>query len=337
MESDPAFIDSATQAEIIHNLEEKLKTCYVFPEVADQICIRLQHYWDAGEYSQLNEGNLFALGLTLHLQDASHDEHLWVKWHPEALPEDEGQLRLNKTWQAERQQEARLDNFGFYKLERLPGGVGVVDIHYFHRPAWGGEAAVAAMGFLAGSQAIIFDLRQCTGGFPGMIALICSYLFTEEPVHLASIYWRDEDFTQQYWTYGYIPGKRFVEKPVYVLTSKDTFSGGEMFADILQTRKRATVIGEQTDGGANVGASYRLHPHFEAFIPIGRSINPLKNSNWEGTGVSPDIPIPQAQSITVAYKLALQSVLVDIGEATSEQLRKLADEAKAALGGLQAN
>ncbi len=334
MESDPIFIDSTTQAEIIHNLQEKLKTCYVFPEVADQICVRLGQLWDAGEYSQLLEPNLFALALTLNLQEVSQDEHLWVKWHPERLPDDEGQLRLNKAWQEDRQQEARLDHFGFYKLERLPGGVGYVDIHYFHRPAWGGEAAVAAMSFLAGLQAIIFDLRQCTGGFPGMVALVCSYLFSEDPIHLASIYWRDEQFTQQYWTYGYTPGKRFVEKPVYVLTSKVTFSGGEMFADILQTRKRATVIGEQTEGGANAGASYRLHPHFEAFIPIGRSINPLKDNNWEGTGVTPDIPVPQAQSFDVAYKLALQSILDDLGDVTSEPLLKLSEEAKAALESL---
>ena len=83
MESDPTFIDSTTQTEIIHNLQEKLKTCYVFPEVADQICVRLGQLWDAGEYSQVKEANLFALALTINLQEVSQDEHLWVKWHPE--------------------------------------------------------------------------------------------------------------------------------------------------------------------------------------------------------------------------------------------------------------
>ena len=48
MESDPTFLDSTTQAEIIHNLQEKLKTCYVFPEVADQICFHLEQYCAAG-------------------------------------------------------------------------------------------------------------------------------------------------------------------------------------------------------------------------------------------------------------------------------------------------
>ena len=134
-----------------------------------------------------------------------------------------------------------------------------------------------------------------------MIALVCSYLFGEEPLHLDSIYWRDEDITQQYWTLPYVPGKRFGDKPVYVLVSKVTFSGGEEFAYILKTRKRATLIGEKTDGGAHPGASYRLHPHFEAFIPIGCTINPVTGTNWEGSGVTPDISIAQEQAFKAAY------------------------------------
>jgi hypothetical protein len=334
MDNSPTYIDPETQAEIISRLTENLRTCYIFPDVAEQICAQLQKYLQDGEYTQYTDGNLFALALTMHLQEVNQDEHLWVKWHPETLPDDEGPLHLNQTWQLERELEARLDNFGVHKLERLPGNVGNIDIHYFHRPAWGGDTAAAAMNFLTHTQALIIDLRQCTGGFPGMIALICSYLFSDEPVHLASIYWRDEDITQHYWTLPYIPGKRFVEKPVYVLTSKITFSGGEMLACILQTRQRATIVGEKTDGGANAGASYRLHPHFEAFIPIGSIINPLTNTNWEGCGVTPDILVPQAQSFNAAYKLALQSVIAGISEPTSDLMRKLGDEAQAALRGL---
>jgi C-terminal processing protease CtpA/Prc len=331
MDTDHAIIDAVTQKEIINHLSEKLRACYVFPDKAEQICVHLQNYLRNGEYAELTESNLFALALTMHLQEVNRDEHLWVKWHAEILPEDGGQLRLNQAWQEDRKVEARLENFGFSKLEMLPGNVGYLDIHYFHRPAWGGDTAVASMNFLAQSSALIIDVRQCAGGFPGMVALICSYLFGEEPVHLVSIYWRDEDITQQYWTHAYIPGRRFVDIPVYVLTSKVTFSGGEMFASILQSRQRAIVIGEKTDGGPNAGASYRIHPHFEAFIPIGRTINPLTGTNWEGCGVTPDLSVPQAESFNAAYKLALQSILADLGEPTSTPLRKLSDEAQAAL------
>ncbi len=167
----------------------------------------------------------------------------------------------------------------------------------------GGDTAAAAMNFLANTDALIIDLRQYLGGYPGMTALISSYLFGEEPTHLNSIYWRDEDVTQQYWTLPYIPGKRFGDKPVYVLISKVTFSAGEGFACNLKTRQRATLVGEKTDGGAHPGASYRLHPHFEVFIPVGRAINPIPNANWEGVGVLPDIAVSQVQALKVAYRL----------------------------------
>jgi C-terminal processing protease CtpA/Prc len=187
------------------------------------------------------------------------------------------------------------------------------------------------MNFLADTHALIFDLRQCKGGFPGMLALLSSYLFAEAPLHLSSIYWRDEDCTQQYWTLPYVPGRRFIDKPVYVLTSKVTFSGGEEFAYDLQALKRATIVGEKTDGGAHAGASYRLHPHFKAFIPIGRVINPITGTNWEGCGVSPDIIVPQEQALEVAYQLALQAILESLGETPAGTNKTLAEEIQTVL------
>ena len=164
-----------------------------------------------------------------------------------------------------------------------------------------------------------------------MVALISSYLFGEESVHLGSIYWREEDVTQQYWTLPYVPGKRFADKPVYILTSKTTFSAGEGFAYDMRSRQRATLIGEKTDGGAHPGASYRLHSHFEVFIPVGRAINPVSEANWEGSGVTPDVLVPQEQAFKVAYNMALQSVIAGLGEAPSGALKALAEEAQAAL------
>jgi retinol-binding protein 3 len=335
MDNKQDFISRDTQLEIIHQLSAKLKTCYVFPDVAEQINEHIQQSLRDGEYDEFTEGNLFALALTMHLQEVNHDEHLWVRWHQAPLPENEMELRHNPEWQDAKRKEAELENFGFASLEKLPGNVGYLDIHYFHRPAWGGATAVSAMSFLAYASAVIIDLRECTGGYPGMVALVCSYLFGDEPVHLDSIYWRDEDIIQQYWTQPYVPGARFPNTPVFLLTSKETFSAGEELAYILKHRKRATLIGEQTDGGAHPGASFRIHPHFEAFIPIGRTINPITKTNWEGCGVTPDILIPRAQSYNTAYRLALQSNLTNLKDSTSDTSRRLAEEAQTALNSLE--
>jgi hypothetical protein len=139
------FIDTTTQVKIIRDLSEKLLKHYIFPEKAEQIGKYLQQCMSEGEYGDINEGNLFALALTMHMQEESHDEHLWVRWHQEALPEHETELRFNPEWQAARKQEAEATNFGISVSDRLPGNVGYLDIHYFHRPEWGGEAMVCAM------------------------------------------------------------------------------------------------------------------------------------------------------------------------------------------------
>jgi len=327
----------ATQTEILQTLMAKLKANYIFPDVAEQICTCLQKHLEDGDYANISEGEFFALALTLHMQEVNHDEHLWVRWHAEPLPDDDGQLRLNPEWQDERRLESRLNNYGFVKVERLPGNIGCLEIHSFHRPEWGSETASAAMNFLADTSAMIIDLRQCTGGYPGMVALILSYLFGKEPIHLISIYWRDDDKTQEFRTLPEIPGKRYGEKPVYVLTSRVTFSAGEQFADILQSRKRAVLLGEKTDGGGHPGTSYRIHPYFEAFLPIGLVTNPVTGTDLEGVGVTPDISIPAEQAFTAAYRMALQTVLESLGESTSEPLQTLAKEIQTTLHSLEAN
>ena len=124
MNADQPIIDATTQVEIINLLMEKLKTCYVLPDIAVQICTCLQKHLEQRDYADISEGEFFALALTLHMQEVKHDEHLWIRWHAEPLPQDEGPLRLNQEWQDERRLEAKLDNYGLHKLERLPGNVG---------------------------------------------------------------------------------------------------------------------------------------------------------------------------------------------------------------------
>ncbi len=269
-------INQETQKEIIQSLINELRTNYVFPEIAEQICTNLQKHLGDGDYSEITKGEIFANALTTHMQKISQDKHLWVRWYPYSLPEGEAAQLQNEERLAALRQKAKLENYGFHKVERLLGNIGYIDIRYFTRPSWGsGDTATAAMNFIANTNALIIDLRKCGGGNPSMVALISSYLFEEESIHLNNLYWRVEEFTQQYWSLPHVPGKRFGDKPVYILTSSFTFSAGEEFAYNLQALQRATIIGETTEGGAHPGSPFRLHPHFEIFIPRGRAINPI--------------------------------------------------------------
>jgi len=311
-------IQPGTVQSIIPNLIGKLKACYVFPEIAEQICARLERYAAQGTYDDIDDGEFLALALTLHMQEVNHDQHLWVRWHAAELPDQPGSILNHPDTLEDQKQKARLENYGIHKLERLPGNIGYIDIRYFYRTSWGsGETIVAAMGFLANTNAVIIDLRQCTGGYPAIVALTCSYFFDEQPVHLNSLHWREDNLTEQYWTLPFVPGRRMVDQPVYILTGQETFSGGEEFAYNLQAQHRATLVGEATGGGAHPGSIYRIHPHFEVFIPNGYAVNPVTGSNWEGSGVQPDIPAPQAQALQVAYRLALKSIGEGLGAPAS--------------------
>src|SRR5262249_50927356 len=142
------------------------------------------------------------------------------------------------------------------------------------------------------------------------------------------------DRTQQFWTLPWVPGPRYTNKPVYVLTSARTFSGAEEFAYNLKALKRATLIGETTGGGANPGDEFLLAPHYAAFIPTGRAVNPVTGTNWEGTGVAPDIAVPAAEAMKVAQRLGLEHVIAQLGEAPVGPRELLMAEAQQALAEL---
>lgn len=325
-------ISSTTLKEVIHSLSDKLRAYYIFPEIAEQICERIKRYNAEGQYRDITEGDFLAYALTTHMQEVNQDKHLWVRWHAEPLPNHDGSLLKNKVRIEELKQKAKLENYGMHRVERLPGNIGLIDIRYFYRPSWGsGETITAAMNLLANMSAIIIDLRSCLGGNPSSVVLVSSYFFGEEPVHLNTLYWRENDQTEQYWTLPYIPGSRIIEQPVYILTSEKTFSAGEEFSYNLQALERATIIGEATGGGAHPGSSYRLHPHFEAFIPNGRAINPITKDNWEGVGVQPDIPVPTDKAFETAYRHSLRSVMDQIKQPKTKPMMMLMEETRTAL------
>lgn len=336
MQENQTAIDATTHNEIVIRLCDQLMANYIYPELAEKICIRLKEALQLGEYREYTDGKIYALALTLHMQEICQDEHLWVRWHANLLPDTSGPLYQNTDWLDNQRKLAELENYGLHKVERLPGNVGYLDIRQFHRAAWGAETAAAAMSFIANCHALIIDLRNCLGGHADMVVLISSYLFGAKPVYLGSIYWRDEDLLEEYWTNPVDFTERFTDKPVYLLTSKATFSAAEAFALALQSHQRAVLIGEKTDGGAHPGALYRLHPHFEVFIPVGRAFHPVTNEDWEGKGITPDIQVSAAQALKTGYQMALEFMLENNEQLTSETYLSIKEEAEAALKEIEA-
>jgi hypothetical protein len=201
------------------------------------------------------------------------------------------------------------ENFGVAKVDVLQGNLGYVKFNLLAPPDMAAEVYAATMNFVANTDALIIDLRECGGSIsPDAIPMLCSYFFAE-PVHLNDIYWRHEDKTRQFWSWAYVPGKRYLNKPIYVLTSRRTFSGAEELAYDLKNLKRAILIGDTTGGGANPGGTRRADDHFVVWVPFGKVTNPITKTNWEGTGVTPDITVPATSALHEAQITALKNLL----------------------------
>ena len=338
--------------EIVTTALALLRANYVFPELADRAATAVEARLAAGEYDGLDEITLTDL-VTRHLQEVCEDKHLALRLGSGPGPGGGGpggpgpggpgpggpdgrgrrpgpDLDRPKGHEARRlamRQMGRLDNFGIHRVERLDGNVGYLDVRRVPVPANAGPAISAAMELVAGTYALIIDLRRNGGGAPEGVVYWCSHLVDEHPpTHLNDIFRADTGETHQFWALPYVPGPRYLDRPVYVLTSSRTFSGGEDFAYTLQALGRAQVIGETTGGGAHPTRPFGISAAVLIAIPFARSINPVTGTNWQGTGVIPDIAVPEAQAYDTAYAKALEHVL-----AMDDVFPPLADEAREAL------
>jgi hypothetical protein len=297
-------VDAAERKKVLDGVESDLKEYYVEPTVAQQMTDALKAHEAKGDYAAISDGDALAERLTKDLQDVSHDKHLRVEFSPFKMPE-----RTEPTPEdlARFHQQMEHDNCAFGKVEILPNNIGYIKFDGFMDASFCGPTVVAAMGFVAHTDAIIFDIRQNGGGQPAMVTLIASYLF-DHPTHLIDIYNRKEDSTTQNWTLSYLPGARLTKQPVFVLTSKRTFSGAEEFAFDLKNQKRATIVGETTGGGAHPVSGHTVADYFTIGVPFAKSLDPVTRKNWEGTGVEPDVKVPEADALTTAEKLAMEKI-----------------------------
>lgn len=306
------IVDAATRAAVIDGVVSRLNDTYVFPEKAREMEAAIRGRAGRGEYDRISSARAFADSLTAHLRAVSRDKHLSVRFSPRPIPVERPDAEPTTEMRERRAARLRHINFGFEKVERLEGNVGYLEVRGFAPADVDGaeDAVAAAMDFLARTDALIIDLRRNGGGSPAMVRLLSSYLFDAEPVHLNSLYWRADDRTDEFWTLREVAGTRYgPERPVYVLTSERTFSGAEEFSYNLKNLERATIIGETTGGGAHPGGMQRVTEHFGVWVPTGRAINPITGTNWEGTGVEPDVPVDAEQALTTAHLAALRAVL----------------------------
>ena len=302
----PGPLDAAGRTAVVNAAANALRERYVYPDVGRRAAEAIETALAAGKYDEIVQPWALAERLTADLQDVAHDKHMRVSARGPA-PTPAAATGGPPPGPPPRSEA------GVARADRLPGNVGYIEVvalpglDSFKPPV---ERAMAA---LADTRALIIDLRRNGGGTPQAEVYLTSYLLDPaKPVAVNRFVWRNpgtetfrtEEFMSSATPYWYR------DKPVYVLTSARTFSGGEAVAYDMQVLKLATIVGETTGGGANPGGMAPLTPDFAMFVPGGRGENPTTGTNWEGVGVKPDVATPAADALKVALGL--------LGQATDE-------------------
>jgi Peptidase family S41/N-terminal domain of Peptidase_S41 in eukaryotic IRBP len=274
----------------IEKINELVNDNYVFPDVAKSTGEHLVKKLKQGRFNDDTTAAAFSKSLTDEVQSVNHDKHMRVRTGGAAAargPENSG-------------------DGGFKEVKMLEGNIGYMDMRLFFPASVASSLADEHMKTLASADAIIIDLRYNGGGNPDMVQYLCSYFF-DKKIHLNSLYNRVANTTREFWTID-VKGKKMPNVPLFILTSKRTFSAAEEFSYNMQTQKRAVLIGETTGGGANPGGVFRINDQLSIFIPTGKAINPVTGTNWEGVGVKPDISIPADEALNKAKVLAEEAV-----------------------------
>ena len=300
----------AAQREVVQSIGREVEARYVFPDVARAMSAHLLERLEQGAYESPTAPADFAERLQADLREISKDRHLFVEYDPREVEDLRAAAGGDETPSGAELEASRLKNFGLRGIGILEGNVGYLDLRDFEHPNLSGTKIAAAMAFLADCDAMIIDLRSNGGGWSSTTALLASYFFAPgTPVHFTDFHDRLKNETEQSWTLPFVPGRSLPRQPLFVLVSERTFSGAEEFAYNLQALKRATLVGERTRGGANNPESVVINDDFVLFVPQGRPSSPITRTNWEGSGVTPDVLVPEKQALDVAHQKALEQLL----------------------------
>lgn len=298
MAATPVGVTAEDRMAIIETIASVFERYYPDPEMTTNMLDALRAESARGAYAEYTDLHAFTSRLTSDMRSVSHDDHITV-WPFEPIPDD---LR------EETSLGSAEDNYGFRRVELLPGNIGYIQLTSFHNPRTAGPTAIAAMNFVAHCDALIIDLRSNGGGDERMARFVSSYLF-DRATHLTNVEVPSEDRVQQDWTLEWVPGPRMADVSVYILLNKLSYSSAEHLAFALQQAGRAVVVGERTRGGAHA-VKYLSFPEVSVNIrvPYTTDVAPDTGATYV-TGVVPDVPASTDDAFAAAKARAISDLL----------------------------
>jgi len=204
-------------------------------------------------------------------------------------------------WPPQDPREVRLRAGSVGDVARRPNGVGVLALDGLDGVHLAAPYLEAAFALLRGARGVVLDLRRNGGGDPGTVTLVLDWLLGGAPTKISDVIYRRH--TRQWWTTGRLADRSPPpETPVAVLIGERTFSSGEALAYHLQSQGRATLVGGHTPGAADHITPVRLSGHVRAMLPEALVRDAVTATNWEGTGVIPDVACAPADALTAAIE-----------------------------------
>ncbi|MCA1246740.1 S41 family peptidase [Massilia sp. MS-15] len=304
-----APLKGTDRAAIVQTLVAKISENYIEPNVAERVGRAIASKHAKGGYASCASAQALSEALAKDLREFSGDKHFGARVIEGFREFSSTSEPPSRAEMEERRDRTARRGYDIQKIERLPGNIDYIELRAFGAPAFVAQAYTSAMQLMTGTDALIIDLRRNGGGSPASVAYLISHFFPlGDERHLIDMYNRPENTTQQYWTVPTV-AQRY-DKPVYVLTSARTFSGGEDFAYGMQVQKRGTLIGETTGGGSNPVGWYSVGNDIAVAIPTSRTTNFITKTNWEHVGVKPDIAVPAAQALQTAHVAILRNLVL---------------------------
>jgi C-terminal processing protease CtpA/Prc len=193
---------------------------------------------------------------------------------------------------------------GFVRsVARRPDGVAVVRLDGLDAVDLSAPYLDAGFALARGAAGVLLDLRANGGGDPGALAHVVDLVAGGPPRHVSDVRYRDR--VRQWWT----PGRAGagLDAPLAVLVSGRTYSSGEALAYHVRQQLPCVVVGETTRGAADHITPVRLTENVVGYLPEAYVVDALTGTNWEGTGVVPDVPCPAGEAEDTAAGLLLDA------------------------------
>ncbi|HEY2581095.1 MAG TPA: S41 family peptidase [Mucilaginibacter sp.] len=292
---------------IIDTVCDKIEQGYVYTDKGKKISDYLRTQLKAGIYNSYADPDELATILTNDMRRVCYDGHLSVRVDATApvtpVPNAPSQPQPQPVPPIE-------ENFNLKKIEVLPGNIGYFRLDGFtsNRDVW--PVLENALHFLERTQALIIDVRYNGGGSGGMVNLIECYLFNKKTEMNGLIDRSGKDTTHIEADPADVKGFT-LNMPIYILTSRKTFSAAEDFAYGMQSAHRAQTVGETSGGGAHPIQTSPIGYGLIIRVPFMRSYNPYTHKDWEGVGVVPDISCPAELALDVALSKIYQQAITN--------------------------